>query len=220
MNQRWVCKRCFADNDDVAGACVRCGLTRGAEAPEADQTEWAQAAAAAAPPKPTGGLSGLLKFWWIPVIAIGLGVFYFTQARRGDTGDIEGGGNLSAFDIEAGDCFGVSGDSEQISDVDAVPCNEPHTYEAYHVAEHETAAYPTEAELDGIFDQLCIAGFEPYVGAPYDTSDIWANFMTPSEQSFSEGDREYVCYLFEPVDSNDPFGDVVVHTSSLEGANR
>ena len=82
MNERWVCKRCFADNDDAVGACHRCGLTRGAEATESDQTAWAAA------PQPTRGdgiLPQLLRYWWIPAIVIALAVGYFTTAQRGDT---------------------------------------------------------------------------------------------------------------------------------------
>ena len=220
MNERWVCKRCFADNDETNAACQRCGLIRGAEATESDQAGWSAAQAATPVEKPQAGWTKWLRLWWIPAIAVVLAVGYFASARRGSSGEIENGGNLSAFDIQVGDCFGVEEEGEQISDVDAVPCTQPHVYEAYHVADHETAAYPTQAELDGIFDQLCVASFEPYVGAPYDTSAIWANFMTPSEESYADGDREYVCYLFEPVDPNDPFGDMVQHSASLEGVNR
>jgi hypothetical protein len=218
VNERWVCKRCFADNEQSAGACHRCGLIRGAEATPTDQQAWAAQTPQAQPQQ--AGWSKWLHLWWIPALVIVLAVGYFASARRGSSGEIEGGGNLSAFDIQLGDCFSVSSDGEQISDVDAVPCNEPHPYEAYVVADRETAAYPTRTELDAIFDELCVAGFEPYVGAPYDTSEIWADFMTPSEESWDQGDREYVCYLYEPVDQTEPFGDVVDHTGSLEGAAR
>lgn len=218
MNERWVCKRCFADNDETAGTCVRCGLTRGAEAAAADQQAWA---AQTAPVQPqAAGWTKWLRLWWIPVIVIGIGVFYFTQARRGDTGEIEGGGNLSAFDIQEGDCFTIETEAETITDVHAVPCSDPHLYEAYRVADRETAAFPTQADLDTIFTELCVASFPSYVGAPYDTSEIWADFMTPSEESYADGDREYVCYLFEPVDAADPYGEMVSQTSSLEGVAR
>jgi hypothetical protein len=220
VNERWVCKRCFADNDDTNATCQRCGLLRGAEATESDQATWSAAQAATTGEAKPAGWTKWLRLWWIPAIAIVLAVGYFATARRGSSGEIENGGSLSAFDIEVGDCFGVEEEGEQIADVDAVPCAQPHVYEAYHVADHETAAFPTQAELDAIFDQLCVASFEPYVGAPYDTSAVWANFMTPSEESYADGDREYVCYLFEPADPNDPLGEKVQHTSSLEGVNR
>jgi hypothetical protein len=219
VNERWVCKRCFADNDETNAACQKCGLIRGAEATETDRAGWSAQAAAQSEPRQAGWMKWL-RLWWIPAIAIVIVVGYFASARRGSSGEIEGGGNLSAFDIQTGDCFGVGSEGAQITDVEAVPCAEPHALEAYHVSDRETAAYPTQAELDAIFVQLCVANFESYVGAPYDTSEIWANFMRPSEESWAEGDREYVCYLFEPVDPNDPLADYVEQTGSLEGAAR
>ena len=89
MNERWVCKRCFADNDETAAACHRCGLIRGAESTDADQTAWA------ASPQPEAAQTGdtrggvvrqLLRFWWIPAAAIALAIGYFTTAQRGDDG--------------------------------------------------------------------------------------------------------------------------------------
>ena len=51
MSDRWVCKRCFADNEEADSACQRCGLIRGADATQADQTGWAAAQPGAeAPP--------------------------------------------------------------------------------------------------------------------------------------------------------------------------
>ena len=54
MNERWVCKRCFADNEASSGACVKCGLTRGAESSESDRAAWVAASPAGAPAERPG----------------------------------------------------------------------------------------------------------------------------------------------------------------------
>lgn len=210
MNQRWVCKRCFADNDDTAIACAKCGLTRGSEAPPADQAQWAQAAAPVPPMQE--GWTKWLKFAWIPIVVVVLAVGYFLSARRDSSGEIESGGNLSAFDIEAGDCFGFEVENTQITDVAAVPCSEPHQFQAFHVQDYETAAFPVGTEMAAIFETVCFGPFESFVGVPYVDSALFADMIAPSEESFAEGDREYVCYLYEEDGSD--------LTGSMEGANR
>jgi hypothetical protein len=157
------------------------------------------------------GWTKWLKFAWIPIVVVVLAVGYFLSARRDSAGDIESGGTLSVTDLQTGDCFDVANEEELISDVDAVPCGEPHTYEVYHVQDYETAAFPTDAELQAITDEICVGTFETYVGVAYDVSEIYALPITPSEESFADGDREYICVLYEP--------DVEL-TGSMEGANR
>ena len=220
MNERWVCKRCFADNDATTGACARCGLMRGAESSEADRAAWvAQVGAPAAAPAP--GWRKWARFWWIPAIAIAIGVGYFTTARRGDDGSVTGGGQLSAGDLRAGDCFDFrseDAEAEEISDVHAVPCTEAHDFEVYRVADHTATAYPAQAEWQSVYVEHCVAAFDSYVGAPYETSAIYASMMTPTFEAWSEGDHEIVCYLYEPVGTSET--EVLRLTESLRGAAR
>jgi hypothetical protein len=65
--------------------------------------------------------------------------------------------------------------------------------------------------MEAITDELCLDTFESYVGVAYADSALYAMPITPSESSFGDGDREYVCVLYEP--------DVRL-TGSMEGANR
>lgn len=221
MTDRWVCKRCFADNEGAAFACARCGLARGSEVTPADQQSWATEAGVAVPGAEQPGWSRWLRFWWIPAIAIVLAVGWFTAARRGDDGSLTSGGTLSVTDLRVGDCFNNDEESqEEITDVDAVPCDEPHEYEVFAVAEHESESFPTDSEFEEIFGSLCVPAFETYVGSSYATSALYAGFITPSETSFAERDREYACYRFEPVDPNDPDSANVELTGSMKGSGR
>ncbi len=119
MTDRWVCKRCFADNNGTDSVCQRCGLIRGAESTPADSATWAsQPGAAAATPNP--GWRRWIRFWWIPAIVIALAVGYVTAARRGDDGSLASAGNVSVDELRKGDCFN-SADEGEISEVDGVP---------------------------------------------------------------------------------------------------
>ncbi len=218
MSDRWVCKRCFADNEAASAACAQCGLLRGSEVPEADQaTGTAGAAGAPAPAGAKPGWQQWIRFWWIPVAVIVLAVGYFTTARRGDDGALDAGGTLSVTEMEVGDCFSTDGETE-IADVDAVPCNEPHDYEVFAVRDHDGPLPLTDASYASAFDTLCVADFEAYVGADWETSEIYGDMITPSEESFADGDREYICYLYEPDLETET--EVLVLNESLRGAAR
>jgi hypothetical protein len=211
VNERWVCKRCFADNEETDANCRQCGLMRGAETTETDRAAWASQAA----PATVGGPAGwqrLLRFWWIPVLVVVLAGGYLFSARRGDDGSLSSAGNVGVDDLRAGDCFN-SGDEEEISDVDGVPCSQAHEYEVFLVTSWEgTGTFPPDSQLDAIFFEVCEPSFTSYVGEPYETSAIYATMISPSEESWNDGGREFICVLYDPEDAE--------LTESLRGAAR
>lgn len=219
MTQRWVCKRCFTDNDGTVGSCQRCGMIRGSEVSDADRAAWA---AASGTPNPMAASEepawrGLLRYWWIPALLIALAVGWFTAARRGDDGSLTSGGTVTVDDLRVGDCFDASDDVE-ISDVDGVPCAEPHDYEVFLVQERPGETYPTDAEFEEIFGSMCVPAFEAYVGSDYVSSALYAGFITPSQASWDDDDREYICYLYEPVSPTST--ENVPQTGSAKGSAR
>lgn len=147
-------------------------------------------------PGSTGGWGRWLRLAWIPVVAAVLLVGYFMGTRRDSAGLIQSAGTMSVADLRTGDCFNL-GDVEVVSDVEGVPCGQAHAYEVFHVFERETPAYPTDAEFEAIFLDACMPSFEAYVGIPYESSEIIASMLTPTAGSFADGDRDYICYLFE-----------------------
>lgn len=218
MSDRWVCKRCFADNDGMAATCGRCALMRGSEVSDADRAAWAQASGTPLPQAhERGGAQRWLRFWWVPVTVIVLAVGYFTTARRGDDGAVNAGGTLAVTELRTGDCFTTDGETE-IADVEAVPCTEPHTYEVFAVHEYEGALPMRDDAYMAVFDELCVADFERYVGAEWDTSEIYGDMITPSEESYADGDRGYLCFLYEPDPAD--FAKDLTLTTSLRGAAR
>ena len=212
VNERWVCKRCFADNDGVAAACQRCGLTRGAEATDADRSAWS-ATPQAAESRGGGLLPLLLRFWWIPAVAIALGIGAFTAARRDETGSITDAGTVSVEELQVGDCFVPATDADEISEVDAKPCGEAHEYEIYHVTTWDRdGAYPSDDDWFTFIVDSCDPAFEAYVGLEYMASVLEVIPLTPTEEGWADGDRVLQCALVDPTNAS--------LTSSQRGANR
>jgi hypothetical protein len=197
MTDRWVCKRCYADNESTATACVRCGLERGADVSLQAQQEWQTQAQ---PAGPTPAWRGLLRYAWIPVVGIVLVVgFVVSQGQR----DLE--------NLAPGDCFNAA-DTDTITEIDAGPCTEPHEYEAFHVTTVGGEGFPSDEQLAQTFESECLPAFEAYVGVSYDASAIYATMITPSEESWSDGDRSVACILYAPENTE--------LTVSLRDANR
>jgi len=211
VTERWVCKRCFASNNEGDSACQRCGLIRGAESTPTDQATWASQGGIA-PPAAQPGWRRWARYWWIPALAIFLGVGYLASARRDDGGSITGGGTLSIEDLRIGDCFN-SDDTDEISSVDARPCTEAHDYELFHIATWTTSSdYPAEDAMIDFVIQECIPAFTPYVGRTYEASQLDFVHFYPLEEGWDAGDRVFQCALFDPGQDD--------LTESLRGADR
>jgi len=190
VNERWVCKRCYADNNDTDMTCSRCGLSRGADVATADAAAWQQQQQAGQPvAQGRSWAQGLLRFAWIPVLAVVLGVGYF--ASQGER-DLE--------NLAAGDCFDAA-DEDEISEIDKSDCGEPHEFEAFHVVTLDGDTFPPDAEMENVLLNDCLPAFDGYVGEPYQTSALFATMITPSSASWADGDRVVVCVLYDPEDT-------------------
>jgi Septum formation len=212
VSDRWVCKRCFADNDEPMATCQRCGLLRGAESTATDQQGWAASEAAASPPSDPGWRRWL-RFWWVPALGIVLLVGYLASARRDGAGEITAGGTLSIEEVRVGDCFDFAQDQEEVSEVDARRCDEPHAYEMFHVATWGGSSdYPSDDQMVSFVLDECLPAFERFVGLAYETSELDFDYFVPLEAGWAAGDRVFQCALYDP-------GDRAV-TTSLEGAAR
>jgi hypothetical protein len=125
------------------------------------------------------------------------------------------GEEVSVFDIEAGDCFTADGD--EIQSVLVVDCEQPHVYEAYHLFDHDAGAdeaYPGDDAITDFADTGCRPPFEEFVDHDYDTSIWYISWLTPSADTWAEGDREIVCAVNQQDESEEP----IEVTGSAEGA--
>jgi Septum formation len=107
---------------------------------------------------------------------------------------------VSTHFLEVGDCIAdsVPGGGEEIFSVPTVPCSEPHAEEVYAALTLPERDFPG---MDALFQQgeeLCMAEFESFVGVPYEESALYLSFLTPSEESWSNGDRQVICTIYDP----------------------
>ena len=123
-------------------------------------------------------------------------------ASPDDDDDDDGGGDdigeeTSVFELETGDCF--SADADVVETVTVVGCEGTHTYEVFGVFDHEAdddEPYPGDNAILEYADTRCQPLFEDYVAADYQTSIYWITSITPSAETWDDGDdREIVCAL-------------------------
>lgn len=127
----------------------------------------------------------------------------------------DSGEETSVFDLAAGDCF--SAESDQLDTVLVVDCGEPHEYEAFHVFDHPAGAdepYPGDEVLFDYADTECQPPFEEFVGHDYQSSIWYITSLTPSEETWADGDREIVCTLNQQDENSEP----ITVTGSAEGS--
>ncbi len=116
-------------------------------------------------------------------------------ASPGASSDDDEGEETSVFDLEEGDCFGAAGD--QVETVTVVDCEDPHVYEVFSLFDYEGDGdeYPGEETIQASADEGCDTDFEEFVGVDYQSSRWFITSVTPSEQTWADGDREIVCTL-------------------------
>ena len=104
------------------------------------------------------------------------------------------GEETSVFDLEVGDCFSASED--QLETVNVVDCGESHVYEVFYVFDHEAGGdeeYPGDQEILEYADTECQGPFEDFIGLDYQSSQWYITSVTPSQETWDQGDREIVC---------------------------
>nr|WP_256429315.1 septum formation family protein [Frigoribacterium sp. CFBP 13729] len=103
-------------------------------------------------------------------------------------------------ELTVGDCFSfgaADASADQVSMVDLRSCDEDHQNEVFLQDELSgTAAYPGDDETAVEADDLCYGAFEGYVGLPWEESEVDYLYLTPTEESWSEGDHSVLCYVY------------------------
>ncbi|MFZ0015631.1 MAG: septum formation family protein [Acidimicrobiia bacterium] len=123
------------------------------------------------------------------------------DASRGDDGEIVSGGDLDVMTLQVGDCFNDPDDLDgPVSDVAAVPCHEEHDNEVFLVQTLDDSFGDAFPGVDVLGEHAYIGcsgpSFDSYVGRSYLDSVLEVFSFTPTEDSWAEGDREFVCALF------------------------
>jgi hypothetical protein len=142
------------------------------------------------------------------IIVMGLILSECSSADRDESGQITKSGDVSAFDIQVGDCFKdlPEGDSYAFSSVSAVPCNEAHQWQAYHSGSISLTSYSTEAAAAQAEPVCSNAAEELFINMSSIKFDAFRNtgltYIYPTYKSWtSRGDRSVVCLLGSVVDT-------------------
>lgn len=125
-----------------------------------------------------------------------------------ETGTGEGT-DTDVFTIAVGDCLNDGDVEGEVSSVPTVDCAEPHDSEAYASIIMDDGDFPGDQAVDDQAVAGCTSEFNTFVGLDYDSSTLNFSYYYPTEQSWSQGDREILCLIYDPA------GQV---TGSLAGA--
>ncbi|MDR1212894.1 MAG: septum formation family protein [Propionibacteriaceae bacterium] len=117
-----------------------------------------------------------------------------TSANRGEDGDIVSGGGLDVFSISVGDCFIVPND-DTVSEIAALPCSQAHDAEftaKFDVSITSFDEYDIRAEAE----EYCEAVMYSYVGPNWEEAGFDYSWLSPTEGSWGNGDREVDCFAY------------------------
>ncbi|EAR24324.1 hypothetical protein A20C1_00515 [marine actinobacterium PHSC20C1] len=111
-----------------------------------------------------------------------------------DPGD---GTTQNIFDLEVGDCEVGDHNGGEVSTTKTVDCTEPHDSEIYSVSYLPEGDYPESAAIDAQAEKDCLAAFGPFIGAEWEDSIYDITWYFPTEGSWSDGDREILCLVYD-----------------------
>jgi len=118
------------------------------------------------------------------------------ESVRDENDAIVESGEVGVFSMQLGDCLENMGVGDGIESAVGVPCSSPHESEVYYSFNLEGDEFPGEDEVGIASDEGCFDAFEPFVGAPYETSIFDIITLNPTKDSWELGDdREVLCLL-------------------------
>lgn len=119
------------------------------------------------------------------------------EPARDPTGAITESGDASVFALRVGDCFNDDASAaETVTAVAALPCSEPHDNEIYFEFSMTDAVFPgNDAALQSTSIR-CLDEFGAFVGIDYLDSELDLFPITPTAESWDQGDRVVFCALY------------------------
>jgi len=161
--------------------------------------------------------SSLRSFALIGILAIGLSgcsvienIFPAQAERDDETNEVKEAGEADVFTMAVGDCLNDQ-DADVVETIPAVPCTEPHDFEAYYSFDLTgEGEYPGLETIEGEADQGCYDAFPAFVGIAYEDSALDYSYFYPTEESWGASDREIMCIIY----------DAEPNTGTLAGAAR
>lgn len=123
------------------------------------------------------------------------------------------GPRTSAFHVKVGQCVQLPTE-ESVTDLKTTDCSALHDAEIFYLSQVTEDERPSDAELEDIGGDACLAAFEGYVGIPYEESALDYTMFYPSPGSWEQGDREIICFIISGE------GTDVQLSGSMKGSNK
>lgn len=128
---------------------------------------------------------------------------------------------IDIFALSVGDCVPAFDSSGDLTQIDVVPCADPHSDEVFFEFALTTDQLPTEEALLTEIEAQCVPAFADFVGVDYFESALALRWVTPTAETWSQAnDRLVQCMIYEP-DPQDSTGMTALEvTGSFQGAAR
>lgn len=126
-----------------------------------------------------------------------------SEPERNEEGEIEEEGELSAFNIEEGDCVNDIADlTGTVSSVPVVPCDEEHGAEVFGVFDLPDGEFPA-ASISEDASTGCFEQYSEYYGVEA-TGTENVQILQPTQETWDQvDDREVVCILVGDAPTTD-----------------
>jgi hypothetical protein len=122
---------------------------------------------------------------------------------------------LGSSTATVGDCVDLEVDATVVTELEGFECSKEHDAEIY---------FEGDVTADGAYDgaaveqeaiDLCLAGFQEFVGVEYFTSALDVYYLYPQQEGWDTGDRSVLCAVYTPDAET---GGLTRTTGSLEGS--
>jgi len=121
-----------------------------------------------------------------------------TAPQQADSGDSAPA--VSVLELTVGTCLNDVDQplGQDLTEVPAVPCDEPHQSEVYADIIVDEPDYPGVDAMIQRAQQECIDEFGQFVGLEFAASELNFHYYYPTASSWSAGDRSIYCVVFDP----------------------
>lgn len=122
------------------------------------------------------------------------------EPERDESGDVTEASDADAFSIRVGDCLEtMDWSAEGFSTVPVIPCAEEHESEVYAAVDLPDGDYPGDESVGTQADEYCYGEFQGFVGIAWEDSAFDYGYLSPSAESWEQGDREVLCIIMDPA---------------------
>ena len=107
---------------------------------------------------------------------------------------------VSVLELTVGTCLNDVDQplGQDLTEVPAVPCDEPHQSEVYAEVPVDEADYPGVDAVVQRAQRECIDEFGQFVGLEFAASELNFHYYYPTGSSWAAGDRSIYCVIFDP----------------------